>query len=212
MGFVPLPNLQIRRSCLGSITLTDAEGTLDSYADDRYKIGSGNTRFETFDLDISEELRGQAVNLKFSTNSTVLLDNIFFKSQHLAFGNPTDARFDNSAPDSNTFSDNLLLERPQYTVSYNDNTLTPNWVGWQLDKSWITTDIERQSQFAGDPQLPNGFDRAVHRSYSGSGYDRGHMIPSRDRSRYLKDNTATFLTTNVQPQSIDNNRFMALLD
>jgi endonuclease G len=42
--------------------------------------------------------------------------------------------------------------------------------------------------------------------YSGSGYDRGHIVPSADRSLTVEDNAATFLMTNMMPQSADNNR------
>ena len=30
-----------------------------------------------------------------------------------------------------------MLEKPQYTVSYNNRIKAPNWVSWQLDKSWL---------------------------------------------------------------------------
>src|SRR5262249_39194363 len=41
--------------------------------------------------------------------------------------------------------------------------------------------------------------------YSGSGFDRGHMCPSADRTSSIPDNSATFLMTNMVPQSDDNN-------
>ena len=42
--------------------------------------------------------------------------------------------------------------------------------------------------------------------YSGSGYDRGHMCPSGDRTRSIPDNSATFLMTNILPQLAANNQ------
>jgi endonuclease G len=42
--------------------------------------------------------------------------------------------------------------------------------------------------------------------YSGSGYDRGHMTPSGDRTRSIPDNSATFLMTNIIPQLAANNQ------
>jgi endonuclease G len=36
--------------------------------------------------------------------------------------------------------------------------------------------------------------------YTGSGYDRGHMVRSEDRTRSNEDNASTFLLTNVLPQ------------
>ena len=40
-----------------------------------------------------------------------------------------------------------------------------------------------------------------HGTYSGSGFDRGHLCPSKDRSRTEKDNDAVFLMSNMLPQS-----------
>jgi DNA/RNA non-specific endonuclease len=42
--------------------------------------------------------------------------------------------------------------------------------------------------------------------YSGSGYDRGHLCPSGDRTRTSTDNSATFLMTNMIPQAPGNNQ------
>src|SRR5690606_31021469 len=42
--------------------------------------------------------------------------------------------------------------------------------------------------------------------YSGSGFDRGHMCPSGDRTRSVADNSATFLMTNFVPQLSANNQ------
>ncbi len=37
--------------------------------------------------------------------------------------------------------------------------------------------------------------------YSGSGYDRGHLCPSKDRSSSEEANRETFLMSNMQPQT-----------
>jgi len=44
------------------------------------------------------------------------------------------------------------------------------------------------------------------RSYSGSGFDKGHNCPSADRTYTLDDNSATFLMTNMIPQAPNNNQ------
>ncbi len=41
--------------------------------------------------------------------------------------------------------------------------------------------------------------------YTGSGYTRGHMTPSGDRTATIPDNSATFLMTNMIPQTSQNN-------
>jgi endonuclease G len=92
-----------------------------------------------------------------------------------------------------------LIERPQYVLSYNDKRKTANWVAWQL----VAKDVGRASrgEFQEDPDLPKGFDRVPFQAYTGSGFDRGHLCPARDRSADEKDNDVTFLMTNVVPQS-----------
>ena len=42
--------------------------------------------------------------------------------------------------------------------------------------------------------------------YTGSGYDRGHIAPSADRTRNKADNSSTFLMTNMMPQVPEVNR------
>ena len=42
--------------------------------------------------------------------------------------------------------------------------------------------------------------------YRRSGYDRGHMVPSGDRTVTAQDNSLTFLMTNIFPQAPENNR------
>src|SRR5262249_38364170 len=49
--------------------------------------------------------------------------------------------------------------------------------------------------------LPKGFDRVGFGTYSGSGFDRGHLVPSKDRSDTAANNDVVFLMTNVVPQS-----------
>ena len=116
---------------------------------------------------------------------------------HLKYGNPSKAS-------SKNFN-NYLLEKPQYAVSYNCKSGIPNWVSWQLNRSWLGK-VERSDDFKSDSDLPDGC-YAVHpNDYRGSGYDRGHMIPSGDRTLKKSDNTATFLMTNMIPQSPANNR------
>ncbi|MHC5915238.1 MAG: DNA/RNA non-specific endonuclease [Nostoc sp.] len=54
-------------------------------------------------------------------------------SINLLLGNPSGAMALVGTPD------NYLLVKPQYVVSYNNSKGTPNWVSWQLNKSWLGT-------------------------------------------------------------------------
>ena len=101
--------------------------------------------------------------------------------------------------------DNYLLTRPQYVLSYNNAAHDPNWVSWDLTSTDRGT-VDRSDAFAADPALPAGFTVVDQNSYRNSGYDRGHMCPSADRTLTLADNQATFYMTNMVPQTPDNNQ------
>jgi len=100
---------------------------------------------------------------------------------------------------------NYLIVKPQYALSYNRERGTANWVAWQLNQNWLGN-IERQDDFRADDSLPENWYRVKANDYTGSGYDRGHMVPSADRTATVEDNSATFLMTNIIPQTPDNNR------
>jgi endonuclease G len=117
----------------------------------------------------------------------------------LLFGNPSGA----TANVAN--ENNYLMVKPQYTLSYNRSKATANWVAWRLDASWIGT-APRQDDFRPDPALPSNWYHVTDADYSGSGYDRGHMCPSGDRTNTIPNNSATFLMTNMVPQSSENNQ------
>ena len=46
----------------------------------------------------------------------------------------------------------------------------------------------------------------THNDYSNSGFDRGHLCPSADRTTSKKENEGTFLMTNIYPQSPNLNQ------
>src|SRR5262249_22326792 len=60
--------------------------------------------------------------------------------------------------------------------------------------------------FQPDPLLPKGFARVTSHVYDGSGFDRGHLCPAKDRSATQADCDATFYLTNVVPQSPASNQ------
>ncbi|MHC0068143.1 DNA/RNA non-specific endonuclease [Nostoc sp. UIC 10890] len=120
-------------------------------------------------------------------------------SIHLLLGFPS------SATPTSITPDNYLMVKNQYALSYNQSKGTANWVAWQLNKSWLGN-AERQNNFRPDNTLPAGWTRITPSAYTGSGYDRGHIAPSGDRTKTVEDNSSTFLMTNMMPQTPDNNR------
>lgn len=116
----------------------------------------------------------------------------------LALGNPSGA-----TPDPAN-AENYLIQRPQYAVSYNAPAGRPNWVSWRVGRENLGS-VSR-GQFQPDPDLPASFPRITPRDYTGSGYDRGHLCPSGDRSASPQDNDVTFYMTNIFPQAPGNNQ------
>jgi endonuclease G len=118
---------------------------------------------------------------------------------NLTMGNPSGATADVGNPT------NYLMEKPQFVMSYHRDNGRPNWVSWHLDPSWLGS-TPRQDSFRADTSLPVGWYQVQATDYSGSGYDRGHMCPSADRTKTVADNDATFLMSNMIPQAPTNNQ------
>lgn len=121
-------------------------------------------------------------------------------SVHLTLGNPSSATADVNAPA------NYLIVRDQYALSYHRDRGIPNWVSWHLAASDLGSVARYDGNFITDTSLPTGWYRVTHADYLNSGYDRGHMTPSADRTVTEVDNQATFLLTNIVPQAPDNNQ------
>lgn len=114
------------------------------------------------------------------------------------FGNPSNA--------TTLTPDNYLLDQRYYVESYSTSRSTPNWVSWHLDATTITGAAKRQDNFAAFSGLPSGAFAVQSTSYQNSGFDRGHNVPSGDRTSSTDANSATFLMTNMIPQAPQNNQ------
>src|SRR6476620_11278915 len=115
-------------------------------------------------------------------------------AKFLPFGNPSNAtaNFGNR--------NNFLLFKRSFVLSYNNDRGTLNWVAWRTTIDDLGDSLPRP-QFEPDPDLPLTFKKITPMDYSGSGYDRGHMVPSADRFGDPELNAETFEMTNVVPQS-----------
>ena len=113
-------------------------------------------------------------------------------------GNPSNATM--------LMPDNYLLDQSYYVQSYNSSRSIPNWVSWHLDASTFTGATKRLDNFAAFSGLPQGVFAAQSTSYQNSGFDRGHNVPSGDRTSSVEANSSTFLMTNMIPQAPQNNQ------
>lgn len=111
-------------------------------------------------------------------------------------GNPSNA--------GTTDENNFLVNHTGYILSYNRSRGAANWVMWHLSRSDIGT-VDRTNAFAPDTLLPAAW-RIRPADYAGSGFDRGHLCPSADRSDAVANNTETFLMSNMAPQTAKLNR------
>ncbi len=160
-----------------------AQTVLEAFADDYYGL--------------DKDRNGLACERLPQTDLSLGWATYFSNNEHLILGNPSNAGQDDP--------NNLLVERDQYVLSYSRDRNLLNWASWWVDPRWLGT-TGRQDDFRVDGGLPKGFYQATPSEYQRSGYDRGHMVPSGDRTSNPRDNSITFLMTNIFPQAQENNR------
>ena len=148
-----------------------------------YKTAGGSSRINIDNIEVT------AYSSPTSTGTAA-------RDNNLTFGNPSDA---------STSSNNYLVSRADYALSYNNSKGIPNWVSWHLSSAW-TGSASRCNCFKQDSSLPSNFFKASTSDYTGSGYDRGHLCPSADRTYSSTANSNTFYMTNIAPQAADNNQ------
>jgi endonuclease G len=97
-------------------------------------------------------------------------------------------------------SDDEVMVKPEYAVAYSRKMNAARWASWELNARYLGRVRRHKGKFLPDEALPVGWYRVRHEDYTGSHYDRGHLVPSEDRTRTPEENLATFLLTNVLPQ------------
>jgi endonuclease G len=105
-------------------------------------------------------------------------------------------------PEAATVGDprHYLLVKPQYVTSFDSERKNPRWTSWELTTTWMGS-ASRSPSFRADTMLPSSIPQPTNSDYSGSGFERGHICPSADRTDNQTDNQATFVFTNVVPQT-----------
>jgi len=105
-------------------------------------------------------------------------------------------------PDSLGF----IIERPQYVISYSSELNSARWASWYVDKNSFGTVKRFKGNFITDATLPANYTIIRHSDYTNTGFDRGHLVKSEERTQTVEDNKATFYLTNVIPQHPNLNR------
>jgi DNA/RNA endonuclease G (NUC1) len=125
--------------------------------------------------------------------ATVVVQSIDYLN-HVEFGTPGDGNPSNE----------IILVKPQYITSYSPARGGPNWVAWNLNATHFGG-ADRCNCFSADAQLPDSVYHVVTSDYTGSGFSRGHMVMSSQRTATAAENAVTFLMTNILPQQQDQN-------
>lgn len=121
-------------------------------------------------------------------------------SLQMQLGNPSGA-----TADTNNHAHFLIL-RTIEAMDYNDTLGQANWASWDFTSADSPTNgVTRQNSYAPDTNLPSSFYPVAANAYAHSGYDRGHLCNSEDRTDTTNHNDLTFLMSNMMPQAPDNN-------
>ena len=99
----------------------------------------------------------------------------------------------------------VLLMKTAFIISYNVETLCPNYVAWRLTPSRVKGRVQRKDEF-GEDMVMSERTRVTTQDYAGSGYDRGHMCPAGDNKHEQRAMDESFLMTNICPQNHDLNK------
>jgi len=108
-------------------------------------------------------------------------------------------------PTDSDANDEFILKRTQYVLSFSPDKHVANWVSWNLNKKWFGK-VKRYNKFISDPELPSNYYQALNSDYRKTGYDKGHIVRSEERTNSKKNNKTTFYFTNIMPQKPDLNR------
>ena len=95
-----------------------------------------------------------------------------------------------------------IKEYTGFTVSFNKDNHTPNYVAWELLGNEIAYDIERSNKFWQDNEIEGC---PTTKDYTNSGYDRGHLCPAADQKWSREAMTDCFVMANICPQDHDLN-------
>lgn len=113
---------------------------------------------------------------------------------------------------SEAATDEIIISRDQYVISYNKVRRSPNWVAWKLESGQIGSS-GRSDKFLQDEELEFYLKQSQQSAratgpleFRGSCLDRGHQIPSADRTDTRENNQSTFLMSNMIPQTPYLNR------
>lgn len=102
-------------------------------------------------------------------------------------------------------SDISIIKHTFYEIGFDNARRLPAWTYYSLSKEHLALAVlERKGAFVKDPFIHT--EQASNEDYSGSGYDKGHMVPCEDMSFSDQAMKETFYYSNCAPQTTELNR------
>lgn len=95
-------------------------------------------------------------------------------------------------------SNQQIIKRTAYSLSYNSELLIPNWVAWRLTAEHADGDCPRDNTYYEDEDVC--FPKATNEDYKGSGWSKGHMCPAGDNKWDFEAMRESNILTNICPQ------------
>ncbi len=104
-----------------------------------------------------------------------------------------------------TSTTGAIVQHDHYTLSYSEEHEQAEWVAHMLTKENLNKDwVDREDNFRPDNKVKTG--SSTPDDYRGSGYDRGHLVPSADMAYDRAAMKETFLMSNISPQASNFNK------
>lgn len=98
-----------------------------------------------------------------------------------------------------------IVQHAFYKIGFDTKQKLPAWVYYSLSKEHLSlANLDRKGSFVKDPLLNQ--EQSCSRDYSGSGFDKGHMVPCEDMSFSEQTMKETFYYSNCAPQTTELNR------
>lgn len=116
-------------------------------------------------------------------------------------------QYNNYSMNGTTSTTGYVSGERNFSMLYDKDNRVALWVAYPLHKSHIG-DVSRTNAWAYDPTIEQMFQPNLTKSWPGSGYDRGHQIPSGDRTNTKTANRMTFYYSNMAHQQSQFNQLM----
>ena len=101
-------------------------------------------------------------------------------------------------------SNGAIIKHTYYSLSYLEPYEQAEWTYYTLTPEMLKGRAKRSNRFKQDPNVSSG--SAQLSDYTGSGYDRGHLVPAADMKLNRLAMNDSFLMSNMSPQHRSFNR------